>query len=171
MERAISRERFIRLGAVLGVGAASASVLAACGGGSGGESGNGGSGGDAGSGGASPRSSPRSSGKKTGGAEKQASGGQAIARASEVGPGSAVKFEDSGKPAVLVHLESGDFAAYSAVCTHQGCTVAYKNGQLACPCHGSVFDPANGAKVVTGPAPRPLPEIPVEVEGGEVVRA
>jgi cytochrome b6-f complex iron-sulfur subunit len=61
--------------------------------------------------------------------------------------------------------------AYSAVCTHQGCTVAYQGGELACPCHGSVFDPANGAAVVAGPAPRPLPEIPVKVEGGEVVRA
>jgi Rieske Fe-S protein len=72
---------------------------------------------------------------------------------------------------MLVHLESGDFVAYSAVCTHQQCTVAYKNEQLACPCHGSVFDPASGAEVVNGPAQRPLPEIPVEVRDGEVFRA
>ena len=90
---------------------------------------------------------------------------------SEVAPGSAFKFKDSGNPAVLVHLKSGDFVAYSAICTHQGCTVAYKGGKLACPCHGSVFDPARGAKVVAGPAPRPLPEIPVKVEGGEIVKA
>ncbi len=136
-------------------------MLAACGGG-------GEYGGGAGGGGGSDKSS----GKKTdGGTEKQASGEQAIAQTSGVRPGSAVKFRDSGNPAVLVHLESGDFVAYSAVCTHQGCTVAYNNGQLACPCHGSVFDPANGAEVVTGPAQRPLPEIPVEVRGGEVFRA
>ncbi len=92
-------------------------------------------------------------------------GGAAIAQESEVSPGSAVKFKDGGQDAVLVHLESGDFVAYSAVCTHQACTVAYKGGQLACPCHGSVFDPANGAEVVTGPAPSPLPEIPVEGQG------
>jgi Rieske Fe-S protein len=72
---------------------------------------------------------------------------------------------------VLVHLDNGDFVAYSAVCTHQGCTVAYKNGQLACPCHGSVFDPAHGAEVVAGPAPRPLPKIPIKVSGGEVFMA
>ena len=86
-------------------------------------------------------------------------------------PGSAVKFNDSGSPACLVLLNSGDFVAYSAVCTHQQCTVAYRGGQLACPCHGSIFDPANGAAVVSGPARRPLPEVPVEVRGGEVLRA
>jgi Rieske Fe-S protein len=191
VEERISRRRFIRLGTALGVGAAGASVLAACGGGSNG-SGDGGGGpdngesgggggyrGDAGGGGGSNESP----GKKTGGGSKgaqasggqasggQASGGQAIARASEVAPGSALTFRNSGQPAVLVHLQSGDFVAYSAVCTHQQCTVAYKNGRLACPCHGSVFDPANGGQVVSPPANRPLPEIPVEVRGGEVVRA
>ena len=169
VERGISRERFIRLGAALGVGAASASVLAACGSGGSGSGGSGGGGGgeyDAGSGGSKTKTA-----KKTGGTEKQASGGQAIAQASEVQPGSAVKFEDAGNPAVLVHLPSGDFVAYSAICTHQQCTVAYRNGQLACPCHGSVFDPANNGQVVTPPAEQPLPEIPVEVRSGEVYRA
>src|SRR3712207_9054438 len=87
---------------------------------------------------------------------------QTIARTSEVAPGSAINFKDSGSPAVLIHLESGDFVAYSAVCTHQQCKVAYRNGQLACPCHGSVFDPANNGQVVSPPANRPLPQIPVE---------
>ena len=174
VERAISRERFIRLGAALGVGAASASVLAACGGGDSGSGGGGGGEYDAGSGESKTKTAKPSaepSAKKSGGAEKQARGGQAIARASEVQPGSAVKFEDAGNPAVLVHLQSGDFVAYSAICTHQGCKVAYRNGQLACPCHGSIFDPANNGQVVTPPAQRPLPEIPVEVRGGEVYRA
>ena len=160
MEERISRGKFIRLATALGVGAASASVLAACGGG---ESGGGGSGGNA----------DGDSTEAAGGGSKKAKtrGGKAIAQTSEVAPGSAVEFEESGSPAVLVHLGSGDFVAYSAVCTHQGCTVAYQDGQLACPCHGSVFDPANGAEVVAGPAPRPLPDIPVEVHGGEVFRA
>jgi Rieske Fe-S protein len=175
VEERISRKRFIRLGTALGVGAAGASVLAACGGG---ESGSGGSGNGSGGGGEHGEhaggggDANRPSGKKTdGGTEKQASGGQAIAKTSEVAPGSAVKFKDSGQPAVLVHLQSGEFAAYSAICTHQQCEVAYRNGQLACPCHGSVFDPENGAEVVNGPAQLPLPEIPVEVRGGEVFRA
>lgn len=163
----ISRERFIRLGSALGVGAAAAS-LAACGGsGSSGASGGSGSG----SGGNQDGSGEsKKAGSSTAGGEAQ-SGGAAIAQEAEVAPGSAVKFKDGGQDAVLVHLESGDFVAYSAVCTHQACTVAYKNGQLACPCHGSVFDPANGAEVVTGPAQTPLEEIPVEVKGGQVLRA
>jgi Rieske Fe-S protein len=176
----ISRERFIRLGTALGVGAACASLVAcgrgassSGGGGSGGGKPGGGSSGGgsqaASSGGSSQAASSSSGGgAKAGGAE---TGGAAIAKVSEVAPGSAFKFKDSGNPAVLVHLKSGDFVAYSAVCTHQGCTVAYQGGQLACPCHGSVFDPAKGAEVVAGPAPKPLPKIPVQVEGSEVVRA
>lgn len=100
------------------------------------------------------------------------SGGESIAAESDVAPGEAVNFVgDSGEPAVLVHLEDGDFVAYSAVCTHQQCEVAYQDGSLACPCHGSMFDPANGAEVTAGPAPTPLEEIPVEVRDGEIFRA
>ena len=173
----ISRERFIRLGTALGVGAACASLVA-CGGGAGssgggsggGKSGGGDSGGGNYGGGNSGGGGSDGGSKKSSGGEAKA-GGAAIASESEVAPGSAYKFKDSGNPAVLVHLENGDFVAYSAICTHQSCTVAYQDGNLACPCHGSVFDPANGASVVTGPATRPLPEIPVKVEGGEVVKA
>jgi cytochrome b6-f complex iron-sulfur subunit len=121
LEEKISRATFIRLGSALGVGAAGASVLGACGGSGGGESGSGGSdGGGSGAGGAGG-----STGAAGGGSNgARGAGGQAIARTSEVAPGSAVEFEDSGSPAVLVHLNSGDFVAYSAVCTHQQCTVA-----------------------------------------------
>ena len=170
----ISRERFIRLGTTLGVGAACASLVACGGGASSGGSGGGKSGGDSGGGdygggGSGGGSSGGGSQGSSGGDAK--AGGAAIAGESEVAPGSAVTFKDSGNPAVLVHLKNGDFVAYSAICTHQGCKVAYQGGNLACPCHGSVFDPAKGAEVVAGPAPRPLPEIPVKVQGGEVVRA
>ena len=167
----ISRERFIRLGTALGVGAAGAS-LAACGG----SASSGGGSGDKESGGGGGKSGDHSGddgGGKSGDKGSKAassSDGAAIAAESDVAPGSAVTFKDAGSPAVLVHLDSGDFVAYSAVCTHQGCTVAYKNGQLACPCHGSVFDPADGAAVIAGPAQEPLPEIPVKVQGGDIVK-
>lgn len=169
-----SRARFIRLGAALGVGAAGASVIAACGGGGEG-AGNGG-------GAATTEAAPTSGAEETTqaapetttGGDQAGGGGGAIAGESEVPPGTAVPFDDeAGRPAILVHLEGGDFAAYSAVCTHAQCTVAYQeqSAQIACPCHGSVFDPANGAAVVNGPAQMPLPEIPVEVRDGEVFRA
>ncbi len=167
----VSRETFIRLAAALGVGAASAS-LAACGGGSGGASGggSGGSGGGSGDGAGIGQNTPAASSDASGEAAT-GTGGAAIARESEVAPGTSVTFKDGGEDAVLVHLDDGEFVAYSAICTHAGCTVAYQNSQLACPCHGSIFDPANGAEVVSGPAQTPLPEIPIEVQDGQVVRA
>jgi Rieske Fe-S protein len=168
LEERFSRGRFIRLGAALGMGAAGASVLVACGGG-----------GEASS---PPATNEEATGRVEGAKEATEGGGEAVAQVQEGGsiaqesdvtPGSAVEFtdEDLGQPAVLVRLDSGDFKAYSAVCTHRGCTVNYKDGQLACPCHGSVFDPANDAAVETGPATTPLPEIPVEVRNGAVVKA
>jgi Rieske Fe-S protein len=160
----ISREKFVRLAGTLGVGVAAASV-AACGGSGGGGSGSGGSND---SGGENKPETSKSSEKKP---EQAESGASAIAAESDVAPGNAKKFKDGDEDAVLVHLDSGDFVAYSAVCTHQGCVVAFKDNQLSCPCHGSVFDPANGGEVVTGPAETPLPEIPVKVEGGNVVKA
>lgn len=165
IEERFSRGRFIKLGAALGVGAAGSSILAACGGGreeAGGEYGE------------EPKGDVGGATEAEGtNGVAQVEEGAAIAQESEVEPGSAVEFtdEETGQPAVLVHLEGGDFVAYSAVCTHRQCTVGYSDGQLACPCHGSVFDPANGAAVVNGPANQPLPEIPVEVQNGQVVRA
>lgn len=56
--------------------------------------------------------------------------------------------------------------AFSAICTHAGCLVSeWKPIQrnLLCPCHGSVYDPADGGRVVAGPAPRPLPALPLRL--------
>lgn len=159
----ISREKFVRLAGTLGVGVAAASVTA-CGGSSGGS----GSGSSNGSGGENKPETSKSSEKKP---EKVGSGASIIAVESDVAPGSAKKFKDGGEDSVLVRLDSGDFVAYSAICTHQGCVVAYKEDQFSCPCHGSVFDPANGGEVVTGPAKTPLPGIPVKIQDGNVVKA
>ena len=63
--------------------------------------------------------------------------------------------------------------AYSAVCTHTGCDVTswHPDRQLLeCPCHFSLYDPREGAKVVGGPSPRRLPALPLKnVEGRLVV--
>lgn len=57
--------------------------------------------------------------------------------------------------------------AYSKVCTHVGCPVALyerMTHHLLCPCHQSTFDLADEAKVVFGPADRPLPQLPIAVD-------
>ncbi|GAB2691971.1 Rieske 2Fe-2S domain-containing protein [Microbacterium marinum] len=57
--------------------------------------------------------------------------------------------------------------AYSKVCTHVGCPVALYEQQthhLLCPCHQSQFDVSRGAEVIFGPAARPLPQLPIEVD-------
>lgn len=62
--------------------------------------------------------------------------------------------------------------AYSGVCTHQGCDVnAWRAAEktLLCFCHFSQFQPAHGAAVVAGPAPRPLPGLPLGLESGRLV--
>lgn len=76
-------------------------------------------------------------------------------------------------PEVAQHAVEG-VVAYSAVCTHLGCIVsqwvAEKKAGL-CPCHGGVFDFAQGAKVIAGPPPRPVPQLPLKVEDGVLVAA
>ncbi len=65
-------------------------------------------------------------------------------------------------------------AAFSAICTHLGCTVSQwlaDQKAFLCPCHKGIYDPRQGAKVIGGPPPRPLPMLPVKVENGEVVAA
>ena len=72
----------------------------------------------------------------------------------------------SGDPAVLVHLPTGQYVAYDAVCTHAGCTVEYDPTQreLICPCHGAVYDPAQGAQVLAGPTSQPLAALQVRID-------
>jgi rieske iron-sulfur protein len=64
--------------------------------------------------------------------------------------------------------------AYSAVCVHTGCDVANwdpDRQMLECPCHYSFYDPKQGGKVVSGPAPRPLPALPLRVVDGRLAVA
>ncbi|MGI8649152.1 MAG: Rieske (2Fe-2S) protein [Rubrobacter sp.] len=150
-----TRGRFMNLGLAMGTGTA----FVAC------------SSDSAPSTGGSPDSSAPSAPEETSsGSNEPASSSEAIVATSEVPVGESYEFEDGGQSAVLVHQENDEFVAYSAVCTHQGCTVAYRDTELVCPCHGSAFDLANG-EPTAGPANSPLPRIAVEVQGDDVVRA
>ena len=94
------------------------------------------------------------------------SGGQALATLDQVSPLTGLVLPDAG--IVLTRASDGTPHAFSSVCTHQGCTVTgVVNGAIACPCHGSRFDIRTGA-VVAGPAPRPLPAVPIEVRDGQI---
>jgi ubiquinol-cytochrome c reductase iron-sulfur subunit len=57
--------------------------------------------------------------------------------------------------------------AYSKVCTHAGCPVGLyeqEENRLFCPCHQSIFDALRGAEPTAGPATRPLPQLPLDVD-------
>ena len=81
------------------------------------------------------------------------------------GQGATYNDPSDGSPDIVIRQSDGKLAAFSAVCTHAGCTVDYSVGQLVCPCHGSVFDAASGA-VLQGPAVTPLPARRVVEHGG-----
>jgi rieske iron-sulfur protein len=82
-----------------------------------------------------------------------------------------IKLEETAfKPPTDISLTDRGFVAYSAICTHLGCTVSWMANSESpsasyteCYCHNSIFNPAQGAKVVAGPAPIPLAQIGVKV--------
>ncbi len=102
-----------------------------------------------------------STGASTSGATNQ------IALVKDVPVNSSAQFTipSNGDPGVLVHLQSGNFVAFDATCTHAGCPVSYdpSSQMLLCPCHGAAFNPAQNADVVQGPAPSPLTPVSVNV--------
>jgi cytochrome b6-f complex iron-sulfur subunit len=86
-------------------------------------------------------------------------------------PGSAVLFRFGRKPALLLRRRDGEFVALLATCTHLGCTVQYQApplDRIFCACHGGVYEAATGRNV-SGPPPRPLERLAVEVASGTVV--
>jgi Rieske Fe-S protein len=96
-----------------------------------------------------------------------ASGGNgALATTSEIPVGSGKIF--TSEKVVVTQPTSGEFKAFSAVCTHMGCLVnQVSNGTIDCPCHGSQYNITTGA-VVAGPAPRPLPPQPFKLSGTSI---
>jgi len=117
--------------------------------------------------------------------------GSVVQTLPEVPEGTERLLSDIAKdPVLLIRLRPEDFQltpekfamthegiiAFSKICSHMGCAVALYEQQtkhLLCPCHQSTFDVTRGAKVIFGPAARPLPQldITVDAEGYLVARA
>jgi Rieske Fe-S protein len=96
-------------------------------------------------------------------------GTAALAKVDAIPVGGAILVKDAaGKPVILSQPTAGTVVAMTAICTHQGCTVAPAGAQLVCPCHGSVYKSADGSNV-SGPAPKPLAAVTVHVVNGEVL--
>jgi Rieske Fe-S protein len=85
-----------------------------------------------------------------------------------------MRFEP-GELAARTRTRSADgVVAYTAICTHGGCEVVdwlADEKALSCSCHSSLFDPADEATVISGPAPRPLPALPLAVKDRSLVVA
>lgn len=144
-ESPITRRSLITVGSAAAMGAG-ALVLAACTpGGAGTQTG------------ANPQSSSGSSG----------SGATSVAKLSDIPVGGTAKATLNGAPILLAQPSAGKVVAFSAICTHQGCTVAPAEKEFDCPCHGSRFAAATG-DVLGGPAPSPLHKLSVTVTGDDV---
>jgi cytochrome b6-f complex iron-sulfur subunit len=91
------------------------------------------------------------------------------AKLSELPPNTGKIFKFGNKPGILVRSASGEFKAFSAVCTHLDCIVQYRpdTKQIWCACHNGQYN-LNG-KNIGGPPPRPLEEFKVNTRGDDVV--
>src|SRR5512134_938110 len=103
--------------------------------------------------------------KTSGGA---AGGKVLVGKVADIPPGEGKVVPVGSKPTIIVSTAQG-LKAYSAICTHLGCIVAYDPGSSAivCPCHDGRFNPTTGA-VISGPPPTGLTPEEVSVEGDEI---
>jgi Rieske Fe-S protein len=117
---------------------------------------------DSGSGGAAGGSTDSSGGSDGGGS----SGKAAFAKTSSIPEGGGRIYKKDG--IVVTQPNAGEFKAFTATCTHQGCTVgSVSDGTINCPCHGSKFNIADGS-VANGPASKPLAAKKIVVKGGKI---
>lgn len=104
------------------------------------------------------------------GALAELEAGTVVLPLADVPVGGAASATLEGHEVLVTRPAEDEVHLFSAVCTHAGCTVAPGDGDLSCPCHQSRFALADAA-VLGGPAPEPLPEVPVTIAGGDVVLA
>jgi Rieske Fe-S protein len=100
---------------------------------------------------------------------QEAEAGTVLGPASAVPVGGGKIYGDAN--VVVTQPEAGTFKAFSATCTHQGCQVSkVASGTIDCACHQSRFSIEDGS-VEGGPAPKPLPEVAISVQGDQLTLA
>ena len=126
-----------------------------------GAGGTGGGGGGAGGGGSAPASAGAPSGVPRGAVK--------LAPGSRLPSGQAATYGDpaDGSPDIIIRNSDGSLKAFSAVCTHAGCTVGYQGGVIVCPCHGGEYSAQTG-EVIAGPPPSGLAPKKVLEAGGQI---
>ncbi|MFD0209239.1 Rieske (2Fe-2S) protein [Streptomyces hirsutus] len=101
--------------------------------------------------------------------ESNAPAGAALASTADIPEGGGKVFADS--KVVVTQPTAGEFKAFSATCTHQGCAVkSVADGVINCPCHNSNFSIADGS-VQSGPATKPLSAMEITVSGDSITLA
>jgi thiosulfate dehydrogenase (quinone) large subunit len=126
-----------------------------------------------------PYSAPRALGAKpSSGGRAPASAGTSpgvppgavkLAPGSRLPSGQAATYGDpaDGSPDIVIRNSDGSLKAFSAVCTHAGCTVGYQGGVIVCPCHGGEYSAETG-EVIAGPPPSGLAPKKVLEAGGQI---
>ncbi|MFI5572189.1 Rieske (2Fe-2S) protein [Streptomyces sp. NPDC051740] len=121
---------------------------------------------DSGSTGASPDGGGESGGGSGGG---ENAGTDPLASTADIPEGGGKVFAD--RKVVVTQPTAGEFKAFSATCTHQGCAVkSIADGVINCPCHNSNFSITDGS-VQSGPATKPLPAVEITVSGDSITLA
>jgi thiosulfate dehydrogenase (quinone) large subunit len=97
------------------------------------------------------------------------SGAVKIGPANRLPSGQATTYSDpsDGSPDIMIRESDGKLKAFSAVCTHEGCTVGYEGGIIVCPCHGGEYNAETG-DVIAGPPPSGLAPKKVLEAGGQI---
>ncbi|GLI36549.1 Rieske 2Fe-2S domain-containing protein [Geobacter hydrogenophilus] len=98
----------------------------------------------------------------------EGTGGKISFSVTEIPPNGAKFFDFRGTTGVVIRKQSGELVALSAICTHLGCIVQWEQDKqdFLCPCHGGRYN--SDGSVISGPPPRPLEKLAINITNGIV---